>query len=177
MRTVTARPLALLAALGAAVALAGCSGGGDSAETSPSEEAPPSSVPQESITTPSPSLTTSEPASGEAGDVGPVDLTAVVDDGTGTTTTYTLTCEPAGGDVPQPEVACEQISTTAALPFDPVDPDMMCTQVYGGPQTATVTGTINGEQVESTFSRVNGCEISRWDALTAFLGVVDDASS
>lgn len=177
MRTVTARPLALLAALGAAVALAGCAGGDESAATTPSDEPPASSVPQESITTPSPSLTTSEPASGEAGDVGPVDLTAVVDDGAGTKTTYTLTCEPTGGDVAQPEVACEQLSTTAALPLQPVDPDMMCTQVYGGPQTATVTGTINGEPVESTFSRVNGCEISRWDAMTALLGVVGDANS
>jgi hypothetical protein len=173
LRTVPARPLALLAALGVAAALAGCAGGDDGAATAPGDEPAPSSVPQESLTTPSPSLTTSEPASGEAGDIGPVDLTAVVDDGAGGKTTYTLTCEPTGGDVEQPEVACEQLSTTAALPLQPVDPDMMCTQVYGGPQTAVVTGTVNGQPVDSTFSRVNGCEISRWDAMTALLGVVD----
>lgn len=177
MRTVTARPLAALAALGAAAALAGCAGGDDSVSTGPSEQPPPSSVPQESVLIPDPSPSRSAPATGADGEVGPVDLTAVVDDGAGTQTTSTLTCEPVGGDVPQPEVACEQIASSAGLPFEPVDPDTMCTQVYGGPQTATVTGTIDGEPVESTFSRVNGCEISRWDALTALLGVVDDAGS
>ena len=41
----------------------------------------------------------------------------------------------------------------------------MCTQQYGGPETATITGTWQGEPVNSTLSRKNGCEIARWDAL------------
>lgn len=43
----------------------------------------------------------------------------------------------------------------------------MCTQIYGGSEEAEVTGTRDGEQVQATFSRQNGCEIDRWDRLAA----------
>jgi len=46
----------------------------------------------------------------------------------------------------------------------------MCTQIYGGPQTATVRGSWGGQAVDASFSRENGCEIARWDAATAVLG-------
>ena len=36
----------------------------------------------------------------------------------------------------------------------------MCTQIYGGPETARVTGTINGKKVDRRFTRTNGCEIA-----------------
>ena len=55
----------------------------------------------------------------------------------------------------------------SALP--PVPKGTMCTQVYGGPETATITGTWRGRQINSQFSRTNGCEISRWNALTGVL--------
>ena len=45
----------------------------------------------------------------------------------------------------------------------------MCTEIYGGPQTATVTGTFRGEPVSAEFSRTNGCEIARWDGHVALL--------
>ena len=35
----------------------------------------------------------------------------------------------------------------------------VCTQIYGGPETARVTGTIDGEKVDRRFTRTNGCEI------------------
>ena len=59
---------------------------------------------------------------------------------------------------------------------EPVAADMKCTQVFGGPETATVTGPSGGEPVEAPFSRVNGCEISRWDAVSALLGEVEPGS-
>jgi hypothetical protein len=34
---------------------------------------------------------------------------------------------------------------------------------YGGAELATVTGTIDGTRVDARFSRVNGCEIARYD--------------
>lgn len=176
MRTVPARPLVLLAALGAAAALAGCAGGDDAA-TVPGDAPPATSVPQESLTTPSPSLTESKPSPGPSGPLGPVDLTVVVDDGAGGSTTSTLTCEPTGGDLPNAQQACEQLAAAGAAAFAPVPADTMCTQVYGGPQTATVTGTAGGAPVEATFSRVNGCEISRWDAVSALLGDLGGADS
>jgi hypothetical protein len=48
--------------------------------------------------------------------------------------------------------------------FEPVPGNQACTQQYGGPETATVKGTVNGENVDAKFSRMNGCEITRWDA-------------
>jgi Subtilisin inhibitor-like len=100
---------------------------------------------------------------------GRADLTIVVDDGAGTATTYHLTCEPPGGDHPRPEVACRVLSANGARAFPPVHPDMACTQIYGGPETAHITGTWRGQPVDSRLSRQNGCEIARWKALAGFL--------
>ena len=46
--------------------------------------------------------------------------------------------------------------------FEPTPGNVACTQQYGGPQTATVEGTLRGDPVSAEFSRVNGCEIARW---------------
>ncbi|MQS07059.1 SSI family serine proteinase inhibitor [Streptomyces alkaliphilus] len=86
--------------------------------------------------------------------------------------THTLTCEPTGGDHPEAEAACEVLlgaNTRGADLFAPIGPDTMCTQQHGGPATATVAGRWNGEQVRATFSRANGCEIARWDAMVPVL--------
>jgi len=57
---------------------------------------------------------------------------------------------------------CDGLGTADV--FQPVPGNMACTQQYGGPETATVTGTFKGEHVDAKFSRVNGCEIERWEA-------------
>lgn len=82
--------------------------------------------------------------------------------------TYTLVCDPAGGNHPDPEAACRSLSEMRN-PFAPVPSDAMCTQIYGGPHTATVTGTFRGEPVNARFSRTDGCEIARWDRHVALL--------
>nr|WP_256435421.1 SSI family serine proteinase inhibitor [Aeromicrobium sp. CFBP 8757] len=79
--------------------------------------------------------------------------------------TYRLTCDPAGGDHPQPEQACDAIAAAGASVFEPVAADQSCTMVFGGPQTATVTGTYEGADVDASFSRQDGCEIDRWEKL------------
>ena len=53
--------------------------------------------------------------------------------------------------------------------FEPVPGDTACTEQYGGPETATVTGTLRGETIDANFSRVNGCEISRWQEAAPLL--------
>jgi hypothetical protein len=45
----------------------------------------------------------------------------------------------------------------------------VCTQIYGGPQVARVTGRIDGRRVWATLGRTDGCEISRWDRLSPWL--------
>ena len=58
----------------------------------------------------------------------------------------------------------------AADAFAPLPADVMCTQEFGGAQTATVRGSVDGTTVNATFARNNGCEISRWDRLVVLLG-------
>lgn len=47
--------------------------------------------------------------------------------------------------------------------------DRMCTEIYGGPDVAVFTGTLDGEVVAFTASRVNGCAIGEWDNTLADL--------
>lgn len=48
--------------------------------------------------------------------------------------------------------------------------DQACTQIYGGPQKGTVTGTIRGRKVDTTFTRTDGCRIAEWTAFERILG-------
>lgn len=104
----------------------------------------------------------------------PADLTITVDaSGSGDTQTWTLTCDPPGGDHPDPTRACASIEEAGGVAaFDPVPRTAMCTEIYGGPQTAHVEGTVDGTPINADFSRTNGCEINRWEALRALLGDV-----
>ena len=97
------------------------------------------------------------------------DLVIVFDDGTGKKTTWTLTCDPAGGTHPDPAAACAALGVNGAKALPPVRKDVACTEIYGGAQEATISGTWQGQQVRSSLSRVNGCEISRWDLLRGLL--------
>jgi predicted secreted protein len=45
-----------------------------------------------------------------------------------------------------------------------------CTEIYGGPDTATVIGSIGGIDVDTSFHRANGCGIADWELLQALLG-------
>ena len=79
-------------------------------------------------------------------------------------TTWRLTCVPAGGNHPEPAKACAALEAHSD-PFDPVKPGTACTEIYGGPAVATITGSRSGTRVEARYTRTNGCEISRWDSL------------
>jgi hypothetical protein len=98
-------------------------------------------------------------------------LTVVLDEtGDGATRTFTLTCDPSGGDHPDAEAACAALDAGGVAAFAPTPTDVGCTEQWGGPQVATVDGTVDGERVIATFTRTNGCEISRWDTLAPLLG-------
>ncbi|HST85401.1 MAG TPA: SSI family serine proteinase inhibitor [Kineosporiaceae bacterium] len=113
-------------------------------------------------------VTPQAPASETGGSV-TTDLTIVSDDGKGKTETWTLTCDPAGGTHPTPEAACAALTGKGTTAMPAVAKDKICTQIYGGPQTAKITGTWRGEAVNASFSRKNGCEISRWQSLKGLL--------
>jgi hypothetical protein len=79
----------------------------------------------------------------------------------------TLQCYPHGGTHPDPEGACAALAENEDA-LEPVPGDVACTEIYGGDQVATITGS-----VEASFSRANGCEIDRWDRLSAVLVLED----
>jgi len=117
-----------------------------------------------------------EPGTGSV-QAGRTELTVAVRGGPGKgERTYSLVCDPAGGDHPDPVAACRLLREMKD-PLAPVPPDAMCTEIYGGPQTATVTGTLRGERVNAQFSRTDGCQIARWDKHAVLLvetGGVED---
>ena len=95
-------------------------------------------------------------------------------DGTTITEDYRLVChegQPAeGSNHPRAAASCEVLKnhgeTLLALPRK----DQICTEIYGGPQEATITGTLNGQQVLKQLGRKNGCEISEWKVFEPLVG-------
>ena len=75
---------------------------------------------------------------------------------------------PGPGSLPEPEAACAQLRSQPE-PFAPLPDDVMCTQLFGGPQTALVAGTWAGQRVDLQLSRTDGCRIAQWDRLGALL--------
>lgn len=44
-------------------------------------------------------------------------------------------------------------------------PDQACPEIYGGPDVASIEGTIDGQEVDTAVDRTDGCGISDWDNL------------
>jgi Subtilisin inhibitor-like len=115
------------------------------------------------------SLSPSASAPAGAGGGGTALTIVFKDTAAATPQTWTLTCDPTGGTHPDATGACAALAAVDD-PFKPLDKTMACTEIYGGPQTATVTGTYKGSAVHASFARTNGCEIAQWDKLHAALG-------
>ncbi|KIS28999.1 serine protease inhibitor [Arthrobacter sp. SPG23] len=76
-----------------------------------------------------------------------------------------------GSTLPDPAAALAAVERFGhEVFFVPRRKDMMCTQQYGGPQVAVVTGTFHGRPVHSRFSLTDGCEIARWRSLAPLFG-------
>ena len=193
MRTQSGRPALILAAVLMTVAgLTACTpdGGptpspstGTTTETpsSPSPTAPPGSPSPDTETTspaPSPSAAplTSGPGQGNA------ELAIMVKPSeTGTATNFTLVCQSgapaAESQHPNAAGACTAIKNNpAVLSPAAVGKGQVCTQQYGGPQVATVTGVVDGHSVQASFTLKDGCEIAAWSAAKDVLGSSGGAS-
>ncbi len=85
---------------------------------------------------------------------------------------WSLTCVGfVEGSHPQAEAACAHLRALAD-PFAPLPSEVACTEQYGGPQTAQVTGVWGGAPVELALSRVDGCAIAQWDGLVPLVPAV-----
>ncbi len=72
------------------------------------------------------------------------------------------------GKAPVGELCATARSLAGLLTAAP-DRQRVCTEIYGGPETARVTGTIDGVRVDRRFSRTNGCEIADFSRAAALL--------
>jgi hypothetical protein len=154
--------LALIATV-AVVALAAC---GDSDETT------------SGAGTTATTAATSETTAGtdEPVDMGPypiAHLEVTIDHPDQETYTYTVTCLDDTATVEPADVGVEGDPACLALADEAVQQrliegapaDAICTEIYGGPDVATITGDIDGTAVDTTVDRANGCGIDDWDSL------------
>jgi hypothetical protein len=74
------------------------------------------------------------------------------------------------GSHPNAAAACSHLQGLEE-PFAPIPDDVFCTEQYGGPETAHVTGVWGGEPVDLELYRTNGCTISQWAALGPLLAI------
>jgi hypothetical protein len=58
--------------------------------------------------------------------------------------------------------ACAHARRIAGLLAGHPDPHRACSQIYGGPERALVTGTIGGRRIRHGFTRTNGCGVAEW---------------
>ena len=99
----------------------------------------------------------------------------------------TVTLDPDGAEGPEDpqaeEVSCEEstenatclaIRDVSADDFDPAPADQACTELFGGPDEATLSGDIDGEEVDAELTRANGCEIERFDRAVPLLEALFD---
>lgn len=116
-----------------------------------------------------------DPASDEPLGAGPypiADLSFAVDLGEGRIRSYRLAClgdtATFTGDVDLPaDAAClalNEIEVRTRLLTDEHQ-DRICTEQYGGPEVATISGTLDGTVVAARIDRINGCGIDDFDRL------------
>jgi hypothetical protein len=86
------------------------------------------------------------------------------------TTNLVVRVDPDGANGPKPAKEA-RLRATSLTPRDlaATPPGRACTEIYGGPQTATIKGTLKGEPVDARFSRTDGCQIARWQRVRAVL--------
>ncbi|MGY3381351.1 cytoskeletal protein RodZ [Arthrobacter sp. TE12231] len=182
MRTRSGRPaLFLAAALMAAAGLAACTpNSGPAPSPSASTTAGTSSSsptgspsPDTETTSPAPSPSAAPLPSGPG--QGNAELAIMIKPTeTAAPTNFTLVCQngvpAAESQHPNPAAACLAIKNNPSILSPVIDKDRACTQQYGGPQVATVTGVVDGRQVQATFSLKGGCEIAAWNAAKDVLG-------
>jgi hypothetical protein len=92
------------------------------------------------------------------------------EDGTGEPdAVWTLQCNPARGSLARPGRACTRLAAGGSKLFAPIPPSTVCTEIYGGPQRARVTGLLAGKRIWASFARADGCHIARWNRLAPWL--------
>ncbi|HUQ23944.1 MAG TPA: SSI family serine proteinase inhibitor [Gaiellaceae bacterium] len=83
----------------------------------------------------------------------------------GDSITWTLRCEPIGGDHPDAAAACAAL-TAVPDPFAKLPPPPRCKEIPGSsPEVALLEGEFRGRKVRSRFDRSSACVAGRWDRI------------
>lgn len=87
-----------------------------------------------------------------------------------------LECDPDGSagvlwlEGAAADEACEALQDpTVVAALGAPDADEACAEVDGGPEVATIVGTVEGLQVDAVLDRSDACAIERWDLLEPLL--------
>ncbi|CAA9479105.1 MAG: hypothetical protein AVDCRST_MAG30-683 [uncultured Solirubrobacteraceae bacterium] len=70
---------------------------------------------------------------------------------------------------PRREAACRALAALPRDAFAPPPGDQVCTEIYGGPETARIAGTVDGRRVDATYARTDGCGIARFERVAGVL--------
>lgn len=173
MRTIRFRILTAAAAGGCALLLSACGPSG-SPTPSPTTGSPSASAtstaPTSSASAPETSPTSPAQAAGDAS----LDI-KVLPSADAQPINYKLECRSGaaapGSTVPDPARACAAALKNVAAFTDKPDVGKACSMIYSGPETATVTGTINGKNVRGSFGRSDGCKEATWQSLAPLFGM------
>src|SRR4051812_4393115 len=60
-----------------------------------------------------------------------------------------------------PARACRRARRMPAAP----PAGALCTQIYGGPQRARITGRVGSRRIDRALKRTDGCRIDEWDRM------------
>lgn len=83
----------------------------------------------------------------------------------GDSISWTLRCEPTGGDHPDAAAACAAL-TAVKDPFSNVPPPPRCEEIPGSsPEVALLEGEFRGRKVRSMIERSSACVAGRWDRI------------
>lgn len=78
---------------------------------------------------------------------------------------WTIRCEPASGNIPDPGKACRRLLGQPAI-FAPTSHHVMCPQVMTDAPAFFVTGIFRGVHIHDTIV-AGGCSLGKWAALHA----------
>jgi hypothetical protein len=153
---------------------------GTASPGTPSTPAPGTTPPDAETTVPAPAPPAASPLPSGPG-AGDAELSITVKAAKdGKAVNYTLVCKGgaamAESQHPNAAAACTALKDNAAI-LNSATPakGISCTQQYGGPQVASVTGEVNGTPVETSFALRDGCQIGAWNAAKDILGAAGGA--
>lgn len=66
------------------------------------------------------------------------------------------------GSHPNRKAICALLAKKGVKIFASPPTGTACSMIYGGPETARVTGTVGSTKVKAAFSKTDGCQVARW---------------